>query len=259
MGKRDQTELAYLAAGPLVALVLGIVLIPLRGVTSASNLTFFFIVLTIVVAEFGGRWPAVATALVSALSLDFFLTQPYLHLQIVDKHDIVAFLGLAACGLVAAALGSERGTRRSDLRQARAERQLLHDALLELESGAALKYRATRLVESCRMALPLSAVALRDDRDQLVAGTAPIRAVPRQQLQSDTLLPVTNGQPPAAPAPVSLPADGARVALNFDGRRVGWLDLWSEAGPLSAEARQTLSDVGRVAAALLDVRAARPG
>ena len=45
------------------------------------------------VAEFGGRWPAVATALASALSLDFFLTQPYLHLAIDDKHDIIAFAG----------------------------------------------------------------------------------------------------------------------------------------------------------------------
>ena len=31
----------------------------------------------------------------SALSLDFFLTEPYLRLEIADKHDLIAFFGLA--------------------------------------------------------------------------------------------------------------------------------------------------------------------
>jgi K+-sensing histidine kinase KdpD len=100
--------MAYLAIGPLVAIFLGVALIPLRGTVIPSNFTFPFIILTIVVAEFGGRPAAVATALVSALSLDFFLTEPYLRLTIQGKHDITAFLGLAACGLVAAALGARR-------------------------------------------------------------------------------------------------------------------------------------------------------
>jgi K+-sensing histidine kinase KdpD len=106
---RGETDrLIYLASGPLVAILLGIALIPLRETVIPSNFTFPFIILTIVVAEYGGRRAAVATALVSALSLDFFLTQPYLRLTIEGKHDITAFLGLAACGLVAATLGARR-------------------------------------------------------------------------------------------------------------------------------------------------------
>ena len=80
--KDDSSPLIYLAMGSLAAIGLGIALIPFREATSASNFTLPFLVLTIVVAEFGGRWAAVATAMVSALSLDFFLTQPYLHLAI---------------------------------------------------------------------------------------------------------------------------------------------------------------------------------
>src|SRR5262245_59604357 len=82
-----------------------------RDWTVASNFTFLFLGLTIGVAEFGGRWPAVATALASALSLDFFLTQPYGRLAIEDKNDFIAFVGLGACGLLAAALASDRGRR----------------------------------------------------------------------------------------------------------------------------------------------------
>ena len=106
--KTDADRLIYAAAGPLVAIVLGMALSPLRDHAIASNLTFPFIILTIVVSEFGGRPAALATALVSALSLDFFLTKPYLHLTIEGKHDIAAFFGLAACGLVAATLGARR-------------------------------------------------------------------------------------------------------------------------------------------------------
>ena len=62
---------------------------PLRTYTTASNFAFVFVALTIVVAEMGGRAAAVVTALVSALSLDFFLTQPYMRLTIHEKHDVI--------------------------------------------------------------------------------------------------------------------------------------------------------------------------
>jgi K+-sensing histidine kinase KdpD len=111
--RSDGERAFYLATGPLVAILLGFALIPLRDVVIASNFTFPFIILTIVVAELGGRPAALATALVSAMSLDFFLTKPYLKLTIEGKHDVTAFLGLAACGLVAAALGARRERRSS--------------------------------------------------------------------------------------------------------------------------------------------------
>ena len=105
MEDENGDRLIYLAGGPLAAVLLGMALVPLRGVTTASNFTFVFMALTILVAELGGRGAAVATALCSALSLDFFLTQPYMRLAIADKHDLIAFVGLTVCGLIAAAVG----------------------------------------------------------------------------------------------------------------------------------------------------------
>jgi K+-sensing histidine kinase KdpD len=108
----DADRFFYMGAGPIAAIVLGGLLVPARGFTSASNFTFLFLALTIVAAEYGGRGAALATAVASALSLDFFLTQPYLHLEIADKHDLIATLGMAGCGLLVASFASSRGRER---------------------------------------------------------------------------------------------------------------------------------------------------
>jgi hypothetical protein len=74
------------------SMALGIALIPLRALTSASNLAFAFLAFTIIVAELGGRPAALVTAVVSAMSLNFFLTEPYLTLAISKADDVIAFV-----------------------------------------------------------------------------------------------------------------------------------------------------------------------
>jgi K+-sensing histidine kinase KdpD len=100
-----EDELMALGSGCLGALGLGIALIPLRALTSSAGLALVFMALVVVVARWGGGRAAIGTTLASVLSLDFFLTRPYLELQIVAKEDIVAFCGLGLCGLMVAAFG----------------------------------------------------------------------------------------------------------------------------------------------------------
>jgi len=249
----DSERMIYTALGPLAAMALGMLLMLVRDFTTASNFTYIFLVLIIVVAEFGGRGAAVATALTSALSLDFFLTQPYLTLEIADKHDLIAFVGLTVCGLVAAELGAKRGERRADLREMRRHRDLLRAALVELDAREALEYRVKALLDACRSVLPLSAMVLRDGGNQVVAASpSPIAwAVPETVLRQDDplLLDVSDRDQP--PRVVPLSPEGARLALTVAGRQVGWLDVWGGRVPASAEGRRTLSDVARVLAAML--------
>jgi K+-sensing histidine kinase KdpD len=146
----DYETMFYLPAGPLAAIVLGMALVPLREITTASNLTYAFVVLTIVVAEYGGRWPAVATALCSALSLNFFLTRPYLTLTIEKTDDIIAFAGLTICGLIVAVLGSRRRRQASALAAARRQLDLLHSTLTMDDPSVPLKTRLTHLLEASR-------------------------------------------------------------------------------------------------------------
>jgi K+-sensing histidine kinase KdpD len=226
-------------------------LMSVRGFTTASNFTYLFLVLTIVVAEFGGRRAAVVTALASAFSLDFFLTQPYLTLEITDKHDLIAFVGLAVCGLVAAGLGAKRGERRADLREMRRHRDLLRAALVELDAREALDYRVKALLDACRSVLPLSAMVLRDGSNQVVAASPVAKSAPETVLQQDDPLPIDVSDRDQHPRVLPLPPEGARLALMVAGRQVGWLDVWGGRASASAEGRRTLSDVGRVLAAML--------
>src|SRR5215468_2263213 len=113
MREKDEIRI-WMVAGGVGALVLAVLLVPLRTATSAANLAFVFLAFTIIVAELGGRAAALVTAVVSAISLNFFLTEPYLTLAITKPEDVIAFGALAVCGLIAAAFGRRR-ERLSDL------------------------------------------------------------------------------------------------------------------------------------------------
>lgn len=237
---RDDTErLFYLALGPMAAILLGAACVPLRGYTSASNFAFAFVALTIVVAELGGRWAAVATALCSGLSLDFFLTQPYMRLTMYEKHDVIAVVGLTVCGLIAAAFGTQRGQRTAALESARGQLDLLHAALREGAADEPVESRLSKILRIARDALPLAAAVVRDEQDQVMASSDPAdgrRPVPHAVLQ---------------PATLPLPEEGGRIALAFGGRRLGWLDVWRSAGQPRDESRRTITDLARCLASLL--------
>ena len=244
-------SLVYIGAGPLLAIVLGIALIPFRESVTASNLSFAFVVLTVVVAAFGGRSAGVATALVSALSMDFFLTKPYLSLRIEENHDLIAFAGLTVCGLVAASLGSPQ--RIAALRESRSHAQLVHETLGALEGGGPVEPELARLLERARQILPVRALVLRDPGGRVVS-SAPHRAglesVPPQVVDTDTLLAPGLKASALRGAP-SLPSEGARIAIVTHQRQVAWLDLWGDGAPAAAASRRTLSDVARILGVML--------
>src|SRR5882762_6723392 len=116
MNRTDDARV-WMVTGALGSMVLAVMLIPLRTQVAASSLAFVFIV-----AELGGRGAALVTALIAAMSLNFFLTEPYLTLAISKTDDVIAFFALAACGLIAAAFGRRR-ERLSDV-AGRADREM---------------------------------------------------------------------------------------------------------------------------------------
>src|SRR5215831_4135680 len=165
---RDNSQM-MMAMGGLGAIALGILLVPVRTITAASNLAFVFLIFTIVVAELGGRAAGLVTAVVSALSLNFFLTQPYLTLAIDKPDDIIAFVALAVSGLVAAAFGRRREQSAESLGRTHRDLETLARAAEGLVAGVGLE----RLLEDLRRSFRLGGVVLRHADGRVVVAIPP--------------------------------------------------------------------------------------
>jgi K+-sensing histidine kinase KdpD len=232
----DERDVIYAAVGPLAAILVGMALVPFRDLTTASNLTFVFMALIIIVAEYGGRAAALLTAVAAALSLNFFLTKPYLRLTIHGRDDLIAFVGLGACGLLAAALGSQRSRGARDLAAARRHLDLLHTTLGQVEVAGPVEPALGRVLNALKSAYPVAAAVVRDERNHVVAASdrAHARPVPERPLLPGAILPI----------------DGGRLALVTGNRQVGWLDVWGDGSP-GPETRRVLTDVAPLIAVRL--------
>jgi two-component system sensor histidine kinase KdpD len=222
--RRTDDVRAWVITGALGSMALAIVLIPLRTVVAASNLAFVFIAFTIVVAELGGRGPALVTALVSAMSLNFFLTEPYLTLAITKTDDVVAFFALAACGLIAAAFGSRR-ERLSEV-AGRADRELI--MLSRFLERARTERVPAGLLQDLRTDFGLGGLVLRDGQGRVLAAvpeTAGALPPPRLALTGDTLFAPSDETVRFGSKGMRLPEAGGRLTLQT-ARGPITLDLW---------------------------------
>ena len=249
--RREHEMLVWIVTGGLGAMELGVVLIPLRALTSASNLAFVFLVFTIVVAELGGRAGGLVTAVVSAISLNFFLTEPYLTLTITKPDDVVAFVALAACGLIAAAFGKRRERWSERAGRAGKELDLVKGLVEKLTDGIPLD----EILGDLRRAFGLRAVALRDARERILAavplGSTP--EVPAAHLTPDTLVPSDERRLRFGARGLRLPEGGGRLSLRTDRGSVS-LDLWEgDTQGFDLEESRTLT----IAAALLGLEISR--
>jgi hypothetical protein len=251
---RDENEVrVWLVAGAAGALVLGVVLIPLRTLTAAANLALVFVAFTIVVAELGGRRAALVTAVVSAMSLNFFLTEPYLTLTISKSDDVIAFLALAACGLIAAAFGQRRARWSEVAGRAGMELAILSRLLDQLRAGIPLD----EVLGGLKGSFGLGALVLRDAEARII-GAAPIgwgsSVIADAELDADTLFPRDEARHRFGPRGLRVPEAGGRLRLQSD-RGFLSLELWegtAEQG-LSLDESRTLA----IAASILALEVSR--
>jgi len=251
MREADEVRV-WMIVGAGGSLVLAIALIPLRTLTAASNLAFVFLAFTIIVAELGGRAPALLTALVSAMSLNFFLTEPYLTLTITKTDDIIAFVALAACGLIAAAFGKRRERWSEAADRAGKELTILSRLVEQLRDRIPLD----EVLGGLKGSFGLGAVVLRGAENR-VLGAAPIGSgstlMAEADLNPDTLFPPQETRLRFGPRGLRLPAGGGRLRLRTD-RGIISLELWEAAMQgLSLDEGRTLA----IAASILALEASR--
>lgn len=223
MSRTDDIRV-WIVTGALGSMVLAIALIPLRTLVAASNLAFVFMAFTIIVAELGGRGPALVTALVSAMSLNFFLTEPYLTLSITKREDVIAFFALAACGLIAAAFGRRRERLSEAVGRADRELAILNRLVERARSGRPLDGQ----LQDLRTEFDLGGLVLREASGRVLAAApsdAGSRPTPRLALSSDTLFAVDDVSPRIGTKGLRLPEGGGRLTLQTARGAVS-LDLW---------------------------------
>jgi two-component system sensor histidine kinase KdpD len=205
------------------AVTFGVMLTPLRTLTTASTLAFVFIALTIVVAEMGGRGPGLATAVVSALSLNFFLTEPYLSLEIDKPGDVAAFVALAACGLIAAAFGKRRVRTAEQVSRTRGDLEVLGRTAASLAARAPIE----DVLEDLRRFFGLGGLVLRRADERLIAAAPASQAAlppPSTQLDPSTLVASNTRVHTLGRTGFRFPQGGGRLPLQA--REPLLLDMW---------------------------------
>ena len=220
---QDDRGAVWFVIGVGAAIALGVALTPLRTLVPASTLAFVFIALTLVVAEMGGRGPGLATAVVSALSLNFFLTEPYLSLEIHKPGDIAAFVALAACGLIAAAFGKRRVRTAEQVSRTRGDLEVLGRTAASLAARAPIE----EVLEDLRRFFGLGGLVLRRADERLIAAAPPSQAAlppPSTQLDASTLVASNTRVHTLGRTGFRFPQGGGRLPLQA--REPLLLDLW---------------------------------
>ncbi len=115
---------AVAVVGPILALLVAGALVPLRDTLGVTNVALL-IALVVVVAATADRSAGAITAVVAALSYNFFHTQPYRSLRIDDGQDILTVVILLVIGLVVSEVSARTQAAKTESRRhARAETAL---------------------------------------------------------------------------------------------------------------------------------------
>ena len=137
---------------------------------SLAGVMLMFLLLVIAVALIGGLWPALAAAVVSALSVNWFFTPPTGRLH-VERLDNVLALGVYLLTAVAVATVVDRSARRAaDASRSRAETAMLASLSRSVLAG---DRGLPRMLEQIREAFGLTSVSMveRTDSGQRTVGS----------------------------------------------------------------------------------------
>jgi K+-sensing histidine kinase KdpD len=89
-----------LAVAGLLPIAVGTALVPLRNELVSTNLALILVVFVVFGGVIGGRLGGALAAVTAALSFDFFLTRPYLSLNIESADDVETTVLLLLVGLI---------------------------------------------------------------------------------------------------------------------------------------------------------------
>ncbi|MET9130771.1 sensor histidine kinase KdpD [Streptomyces antibioticus] len=233
-------------AGPLL---LTLVLTTVGGGTGLANEMQLFMAVTVAAALLGGMWPALASATVGSLLLNWYFTPPVHTWTIADPENIFAFFVFFAVAASVASVVGLAARRTQQAARLRAESETL-----SLLAGSVLRGDTSleALLERVRETFAMESVALLERTSDVepwtcVGSVGAARPVARPE-DADVDMPVSDRLALALTGRV-LPAEDRRVLGAFASQAAVVLDRQRLVGE-AAEARK-LAEGNKIRTALL--------
>jgi two-component system sensor histidine kinase KdpD len=125
----------------LCAVLLTLVLLPLRDRLTLANVTMFFLLSVVLVATMQGISPALVTTFASFFSINFFFVPPYYTLTVSDPREVLDLIVFLIVAMIAGRLGAYSRQQAETARRHAREGAIL----LELERKSRRFEEADRL------------------------------------------------------------------------------------------------------------------
>ncbi|WP_432247533.1 DUF4118 domain-containing protein [Streptomyces sanyensis] len=253
---RPRTVAAWLI-GVLGPAVLTVLLRHLEDGPGLANDVLLFLFLTVLAALFGGLLPALVSAAVGSLLLNYFFTPPTHTLDIAEPQNLVALMIFVAVAVAVASVVDVAARRTQQAARLRAESEVLSflaGSVLRVSLPAPQNGGATvldALLERVRETFAMESVALLERAGDLepwtcTASTGPAPA--SRPDDADVDMPVGDHMALALSGRV-LPAEDRRVLSAFAAHAAVVLDRQRLAG--EAETARALAEGNRIRTALL--------
>lgn len=133
----EGTSLGYVIAG-LGPIAVAAALTLVRDDVASANLALVMVLVVVVAGAVGGRGPGLFAAVVTTASYDFFLTKPYLSMQIESTDDVETTIILLVIGLVVGQIGIVARRRRQAAQRGSDDIARLHRVAELAASGASV-------------------------------------------------------------------------------------------------------------------------
>ena len=111
-------------------------MVGLRDEVDNTNVALLLVLVVVGTAAFGGRGPAALSAVISAVSFEFFFTRPYYSLRIDSSNDVETFVFLLAIGLAVGQVAVYAQRSRRQARRGRDELASMRRVAERVAAGA---------------------------------------------------------------------------------------------------------------------------
>lgn len=123
------------ALGGLGAIAAAAALVGVRGHMSAANVALILVSFVLLGGLVGGRVAGATSAVVAAMSFDFFHTQPYNSLKIASSDDVQTVVILLVIGVIVGEIGAWARRGREAMKDDRAEIRRIHRVAESVAQG----------------------------------------------------------------------------------------------------------------------------